>query len=250
MTTPPSPIFISHSYDDAHLTVQLATRLPATAETKIFPAINVPPTETVSAQLLESIRKCRSLVWIDTEHARQSHWVTLERDYARRAGLEVFRFDAESKRLHTDSAPLLQLPVFSSYARDDRQIVGTIVGLMKDRYLDTFYDIQDLKSGEVWSEQIERGLTARLDAGGYCVAFWSKNTERSRYVTDQLRRAARSYPDQILPVRLDNTRLPEPLNSRQAFGILTPDGSVDLRLVDNLILWIYWTVQSNREAQA
>ena len=249
MAIPQSPIFVSHSYADSLLTTLLVTRLPATAKTVIFPAIQVPPTETVSARLLESIRECRSFVWIDTAHARQSHWVTLERDYACRAGLHLFRFDVEGDSIQADSTPLLELPAFSSYAYADRTMVAEIVQLMKNRYLDIFYDTDDVQAGGLFIDQIARGLTTRLDAGGYCIAFWSRSADRSRYVREELQAASVAYPDRILPVRLDRTPLPAPLNRRQAFEILTPSGAIDLRLVDNLIVWIYWTIGHNREAQ-
>lgn len=243
-----SPTFISHSYDDEDLPPLVRAKLPPPAELVIFPPVKVAPDETISGRLLERIRACRSLVWIDTENGRGSPWVTLERDYARRAGLEVYRFDGTSHQLGDDRSEPLQLPVFTSYQRQDRHLVNAVVRLMKERYFDVFYDIESLKSGDSWQKEIERGLTSRLQAGGYCVAFWSQHAAESGYVREELKEASAAYPDQILTVRLDDTPLPHPLGPRQSFPILTPEGSVDLRLVDNLIVWIYWMVQRGSEA--
>jgi hypothetical protein len=114
---------------------------------------------------------------------------------------------------------------------------------MKDRYFDAFYDIESLRPGDNWRQETERGLVTRRQAGGYCVAFWSEHADMSEYIREELKAASAAYPDRILTVRLDDTPAPQLLSKRQSFPILMPDGSVDLRLVDNLIVWIYWTVQ-------
>ena len=93
-----SPTFISHSYDDEDLPPLVRAKLPPPAELVIFPPVKVAPDETISGRLLERILACRSLVWIHTKNVRGSPVVTLERDYARRAGVDwtLARFDIVS----------------------------------------------------------------------------------------------------------------------------------------------------------
>ncbi len=87
MNTPPSPIFISHCYDDFLMTVQLTRHPLHVCADGDLPDRRCAADKTVSAKLLDTICGCRSLMWIGTERARRSRWVTLERDCARRAGL-------------------------------------------------------------------------------------------------------------------------------------------------------------------
>jgi hypothetical protein len=93
---PPGRAFISYSYQDAAALTLLKSLLPRAVQPEPFPPIVVSPEEMVSNDLLEAIRRCRSLIYIDTPASRRSPWVTLERDYARRTGMPVYAFVSTS----------------------------------------------------------------------------------------------------------------------------------------------------------
>src|SRR5215469_17039559 len=82
----PKKVFISHAYKDAGARKRLLRLLPRGVESFVFPAINVPPEQMVSENLLDAITVCDGLIYLEGGHSEESFWVALERDYALRLG--------------------------------------------------------------------------------------------------------------------------------------------------------------------
>ena len=124
-SSPPSPAFVSYSYDDdAALRALMGLAARRGLELRPFRPITVPPSAMVSTELLSAITACASLVFIDTEPSRRSRWVALETDHARRLGKPVFAFNPRRQRLIRDASPALDLAVFPASLAGTRPMFG------------------------------------------------------------------------------------------------------------------------------
>src|SRR5690242_12395462 len=86
----PKKCFISHSFKDAEPRQELLAQLPRDVEPFVFPPIVVQPDQMVSDKLLDAIRACDGLIYLQGGASAQSFWVALERDYALRVGKSVY----------------------------------------------------------------------------------------------------------------------------------------------------------------
>lgn len=250
--SPTGQTFISYAYgDDGAARALEQIELPA-AILEFFEPIEVPPYQMVSEKLVSAIQACDSLIYIDTPKSRHSPWVTLETDYARRNSKPVFRFQADDGLLQRDNKAPLDLPVFSTYARKDRDRVIEIARFMKkERSFDIFIDLDDLSAGELWEDSLQRAISERLERGGYAVAFWSRITTDSQYAKQEIKRALMSHPDQVIVALLEDMQLPDALTECQAIHLnLAGSTELDRRRVDDLIVRIYWLMQEHSQRKA
>lgn len=108
-------------------------------------------------------------------------------------------------------------------------------------------DVADLALGSDWAQSIAASLAERLARGGYAVVFWSRAAGKSKWVNDEIERAARGmsgFNDRVLFGLLEPCPLPdfwlkfnEP--SVQLFG--DEDRSETQRL-DDLVVRLYWLI--------
>lgn len=92
--------------------------------------------------------------------------------------------------------------VFVSYASEDREAVSErILGMQKVREdLDIFFDIENLKSGQIWEEKLKSEIENR-DILYLC---WSKNAKKSEWVDKEWRYALeKKGEDYIDPLPID-----------------------------------------------
>ncbi len=245
---PRGPTFVSYSYlDGAGLQRLKDLRLPG-VELRPFPPISVSPSQMVSDDLLSAINACSSFVFINTQSSRGSRWVALETDYARRIGKRVFSFEPDSGALRRDGAKAMDLPVFPSYSRKDASQVQEVLSLMKnERFFDVFMDTEEILPGDAFAARIESGLSRRLERGGYAVLFLTINTAHSVWVQREIEQVVGKFPEQVLPVLVGEGSLPEVLANRQVLQIRRrPESGLDMRDVDDVIVWLYWLIQSHR----
>jgi TIR domain len=245
---PRGPTFVSYSYDDGTGLQRLKDLQLPGSELRPFPPISVAPFQMVSTELLSAINACSSFIFIDTPGSRGSRWVALETDYARRVGKRVFSFEPEHSVLRRDRTRAMDLSVFPSYSRDDASQVMPLLSLMKnERYFDVFTDTEEILPGGHIVAEIESGLSRRLERGGYAVLFWTTNTARSAWVQREVERVASQFPKQVLPVLLGEVPFPETLANWKALRVRRSSGSeLDMRDVDDVIVWLYWLIQSHR----
>lgn len=100
----PSRVFVSHSYADEAAKAALLGLLPDGVEPIVFPRVDPNPQDAVSNGILPAILSCGALIYLEGGRSEKSIWVNFERDYAKRAGLDVLRFDPDAQRL--DTAPI------------------------------------------------------------------------------------------------------------------------------------------------
>ena len=245
---PRGPTFVSYAYDDRAGLQRLKDLALTDTELRPFAPIAVSPSEMVSNELLSAINACPSFIFINTPASRASRWVTLETDYARRIGKFVFSFAPETRELKHDIAKAMDLPVFPSYSRDDRRQVQEVLSFMKtERYFDVFMENEAILPGSDFADSLSGGLRGRLERGGYALLFSTTATARSEWVQREVEEVVNIFPHQVLPVVLDDSSLPEKLASRRSLRIRRRSGAdFDMRDVDDVIVWLYWLIQSHR----
>jgi hypothetical protein len=205
----------------------------------------------VSEDLLATIRRCDSLVYFKTPASDASPWVTLERDYALRSGLNVLSFHPDTSLVRRNADGPLDLPAFASYSRRDWPDVERLVRIMKDdRFVDIFVDVEDISAGQEFAKVISETIIERLERGGYLVLFWSEDAARSDFISREFQFALERYRDRILPVALDSSELPNELADVVPVHLRrTRKDPIDLRRLDDVIVRIYWLVFRNTHTE-
>lgn len=247
----PTKCFISHAYKDMDTRQRLLALLPERVEPFIFPPIVAPPHKMVSDKLLDAIRKCDGLIYLQGGASAQSFWVALERDYALRQGKPVFAFDPETQDIALDKSPPMDLIVYFSHSDKDTKAGKRIAHALQERYIVTWFD----QRSDQWpSEFVSAVLTdvlfdeiqRRVQAGGYVVALWSKRAHKSLLVADELNHTNSLLRHRVLFALLDGTPTPMDLDAGldvvQLFG--DKDRSFDQR-IDDLIVRLYWLIYRN-----
>ncbi len=87
------PYFISHAYADRAGLGSLKAALPQRINPVVFPPIDVNPRQTVSAALIQRIRECYGLIYVDSPASKKSFWVNFEMRTAGRLGRNVAAYD-------------------------------------------------------------------------------------------------------------------------------------------------------------
>jgi hypothetical protein len=243
--------FISYSYKDKIALDQLKLDLPNGVNAAPFPPITVSPAKMVSNDLIDAINNCNLLIYINTPNARNSRWVAMERDYARRVGLPVYSYVPTKRIFQKDRNSPLDLPVFPSYSKQDRESVQKIIGFMKnERYFDVFIDEDSYLPGRKIVDTLMTGIYERLERSGYTVLFLSESSLASSWVSNEIEASLTDFPDQILIAQLEKTKLPILLTDRVPIKLYRNKKSgLDYRRVDDLIVWLYWLIQRNIEKQ-
>lgn len=250
----PAKCFISHSYKDAAVRDQLVAKLPRDVPF-IFPQINKPD-ELVSNHLIEAILKCDGLIYLKGGKSEESFWVAFERDYALRAGKQVYSFDPVSLQIEPDTSSPLDLAVFASYARKDGNRIREITKFLSiERYFDIWIDTEDIVVGSNYAEALENGINDQIKRGGYLVAFWSNSASKSEVVEMEIKNAIQSQPDgtknqRLLFARLDNCPLPESITDYdvptvQLYGDQT---LTETQRLDDLVVRLYWLIYRNTKS--
>jgi hypothetical protein len=239
--------FVSFAYEDQPVIDQLHERLDRHAQLSVFPPINVTPEEMVSNELLRTIRRCDSLIYIVGGQSSTSPWVTLERDYALRFGLDVYFFDQQNATIERDTSAPLDLLVFASYSHADDERVQDLLDFMRrKRSFDIFKDKKILGLTPTNGAEALNAIDSRLERGGYLALFWSYKSSESRWVNQEMRRAFLRSPDRIMPVLLDPIELPPELDNVIPVKLYRKDGlGIDKRRLDDLIVRLYWLIHKN-----
>ena len=244
--------FVSYSYRDEAALRELRSVKPRKLELNPFPPITVPPSEMVSTELLAAIADCDCLIVIGTENSSRSPWVSIETDYARRIGKQIFVFRSEERTFRRDTGKALDLPIFPSFARPDSAAVMQVLDHMRnDRYFDVFVDTEEISPGDNFAEQIVGGLNNRLKRGGYAVIFLTRSAVESEYVMQEVGKAMDDSPVQVLPVLLDDVVLPPRLADIQALRVRRlSDSRFNQNDIDDLIVRLYWLIQARLDKPA
>ena len=104
----------------------------------------------------------------------------------------------------------MSVAIFISYSHQDASLVKPVVGLLRATKDLVFQDVDSIRPGNRWREQMEEALhVAHL-----VILFWCYHSSRSTEVRNEYEFAL-STGKHMLPVLLDKTPLPEQLNEFQ-----------------------------------
>ena len=250
----PAKCFISHAYADSAVRDAFIENLPSGVTPFVFPPITVKPDEFVSEPLIAAVLECEGLIYLRGGASDRSFWVALERDYALRAGRQVFAFDTATSELTRDMGHPLDLAAFTSYHRQDAEQVRQIADfLTQKRHFDLWLDVKDLEPGVDWAEETSTSLSDRLGRGGYAVVFWSRNASQSSWVSQEIELAAKGmleFNDRVLFALLEDCPLPD-------FWLRFNEPSVQLygdsarsstQRLDDLVVRLYWLIYRKSKA--
>lgn len=244
----PAKCFISHSYSDTIPRERLLSVLPNAVAPVVFPPIQAKPDEFVSKPLIEAILGCDGLIYLRGGASDKSFWVAFERDYALRSGKPVFCYDVGTSELSPDNDKPLDLAVFPSYQNKDRARVRQICQFLdKERNFDVWLDVEDIRPGTSFAEEIQVGLADRLNRGGYIIVFWSDNARRSAFIEKELGTAAshiQRINDKVLFALLEPCPLPKFwLRFQEPYVQLYGDSERSAtHRIDDLIVRLYWLI--------
>jgi hypothetical protein len=247
-TSLPAKCFISHSYADSAARDRLIGTLPHSVSPVVFPPINARPHEFVSKHLIDALLRCDGLIYLRGGASDKSFWVAFERDYVLRTGRAVFSYDIGTGEIAPDTARPLDLAVYASYHRGDKEKVRSICKFLgEERSFDVWLDITSIRPGTLFEDEIKEGLADRLNRGGYMMVFWSHSASRAEWIEDELKTAASQIDrlnDRVLFALLEPCSLPtfwmrfnEP--SVQLFG---DRARPETHRVDDLMVRLYWLI--------
>lgn len=266
MTMPRGKYFISHSYKDLDIRKKMVYNLPNGVRPFVFPPINVSPEEFVSNALIEAILDCDGLIYLDGGYSAQSFWVAFERDYAKRAGKPVYAYDPDTKTVRPDDEPAMDLHIFVSCTAADRPQVKNILQHMREQRFFEISDYYSVKGKRDETRQLptegllRASIVEKMNRGGYVVAFWSKNTVKSKTQPLEIK-FAHEYGRKITfnPDNPENTRLLVAQLDNTPFADWVSDIFVDegsakpiqlysdkalslTNRIDNLVVRLYWLI--------
>jgi hypothetical protein len=217
----------------------------------------------ISDELLDAIRGCGGLIYLQGGTSTESFWVALERDYALRAGKRVYSFDPTEPALKPDHSSPLDLNVFIASTHHDRTAVELVLSVLRQRFFALKFDHWRVpRKGEVDPEDFDYELMMAstritseifeaIQQGGYVVTFWSKMAAESEWVHGHYAGAYTHNRDRILFALLDDTPIPEisrdryiPLNAKtvQIYGDAERS---EMQRIDDLIVNLYWLIYRN-----
>ncbi|MEZ0257653.1 MAG: TIR domain-containing protein [Chthoniobacter sp.] len=100
---------------------------------------------------------------------------------------------------------------FASYAREDRAMVQPVLALLRAANPDAFLELDAVLPENRWPERLDAAL---MEATTFIV-FWSWHASKSEFVKGEWQSALAAQKE-IVPVVLDTTPLPEPLQARSS----------------------------------
>jgi len=107
--------------------------------------------------------------------------------------------------------PKPSIRTFVSYSHADRDIVEPIITLLRVTRNDVFWDYQSIPLGRKWRKEIE----SALNQADVIAVFWCQHAEQSSEV-DREWRAGLAKGKRLLPIILDQTKMPRSLGQYQA----------------------------------
>ncbi len=93
------------------------------------------PNKLVSNELIKAILDQDGLIYLEGSHSARSFWVAFERDYALQAGKVTASFDPNVQEFRLSTAKPMDLPLYASYAVEDkRQVLDLLAFMRKERH--------------------------------------------------------------------------------------------------------------------
>lgn len=130
--------------------------------------------------------------------------------------------DVEDIKSELSESPF-KYDVVLSFAGEDREIVETLAILLRDSKYKVFYD--RFEESKLWGKNLYDYLSdIYRNQGRFCLMFLSEHYAKKLWTTHERQnaqeRAFKDHKEYILPIRIDDTKIP---------GILDTVGYLDIR---------------------
>ncbi len=213
-------IFLSHSHADIDKVRKLRNMLEESGfEPLCFYLKCLNDNSEIEDLIKREIDAREWFVFANSENARKSKWVTLEREYinkTNRKKILVVNIDDEEEITNTVDKIKHNLRVFLSYSHRDRVLVEKIKGKLEQKDYLVFWD-ENLPAGDDWSEKTETNIQEACQ-DGCVIAVITENSIRS---TNMLKEIMFAFDQggNILTIIVGNAALSDAQNY---FLALTP----------------------------
>lgn len=120
-----------------------------------------------------------------------------------------------------------ELKIFLSYAREDRELVEGLYDQLAGGGLKPWMDTRDILPGEAWQSSVQ---TAIRSSSLFLVCLSQKAVDRRGYVQREIRHALDLWREMlesdlyVIPVKLEECPVPEPLAAFQSVDLFQEDG--------------------------
>lgn len=173
--------FISHRYADKEvLALCCARRLPGGLKPFVFDAVERSPDFAVTDVLMQHIRACERLVYLDTTLSLDSFWVGFERNYAARLGKPVYAFRPERTwfpfvRDRTPPIDPITSILFNLEIQSDLALVRTIGEEIWNKHRVDFRGVQWRRLDNEPRQMLDSidDMTVKIAHGGIVLLFLS-----------------------------------------------------------------------------
>lgn len=145
-------------------------------------------------------------LYLESANSKSSDWMQDEIEYIKKRENHVIKkicIDSLSEDdLNSSVFDLIdKLSVFISYSHSDVEIAKVFYDEFCNYGLSVFFDQNELKVGQSWSDQIEKGINDASEKGGV-VLLLTKDSLHSRWIRYELEKAIASN-GRIYPIYLD-----------------------------------------------
>jgi len=98
-----------------------------------------------------------------------------------------------------------QARVFISHSHQDRQYVEQLISRLKERGVQTWYSVADIRKGVLWTAEIRKAISQC----NWMAVIVSKNSANSKWIRREVDLAltAQHLEDRIIPIAIDDTDL-------------------------------------------
>jgi hypothetical protein len=117
------------------------------------------------------------------------------------------------------SSATISAEVFISYSSEDRDILAPIVQIVRAmKKGSVFQDYASIMPGERWRERLMEAIRRAKTV----IVFWCEHSAASEYVREEYEAGIESQKE-IIPILLDDTKLPERLSTYQWIDLRRPE---------------------------
>ncbi len=210
-------IFISHSHDDIEKVRKLRNDLEQNGfEPLCFYLKCLNDDSEIEDLIKREIDAREWFIYVDSENARNSKWVTLEREYINRTNQKkILQFELDDSDAAGETVEKIarNLRIFLSHASSDRIVADKIKAkLIQKDFL--VFDDRRINSIELYEESVVNSIT-QIGQEGCVIALISEKSVQSNLVKQELNCAIYCNCN-IIPVILGKPEIPGALQLQLA----------------------------------
>lgn len=203
-------IFLSHSHDDLEIVRKIRNRLEEDGfEPLCFYLKCLSDDSEIEDLIKREIDAREWFVFVNSENARKSKWVTLEREYITRTdSKKIITIDIDDPDMISKAIDGIarNLRVFISYASRDMEIARRIRNKLAEKDYLVFFAPDSIPAGEDYISVVTTAIQ-EASQDGCVLALLSEAALKSAYMTKEIAYAAANNGN-ILPVMLGDVQLP------------------------------------------